>query len=126
MRHLLTPLLVTLHQTLLRTTLWVSYDRSYTRGWGNTKVRVWNSVPAAAACSSPRYTHHRGFRPSRASRLPTPGPATHNSGDWKPHPVPEASCNQKTCFKEALQETPTQPLNCGVPASQTLIYTDFR
>ena len=102
---------------------WVINNRSYSRGWGNTKVRVWNSVPAAAACTSPRYTHHRGCRPSRASRLPTPGPATHCSGDWKPHPVPEASCNQKTHFKEAIQERPTQPLNCGVPASQTLTFS---
>ena len=30
----------------------------------NTKVRVWNRVPATAACSSPRYAHHRGCCPS--------------------------------------------------------------
>ena len=35
---------------------------------------------------------------SGASHLPTPGPATHCSGDWKSHPVPEVSCGQKTRF----------------------------
>ena len=54
-RHLLTPLLVTLHQTLLRTTRWVINDKSYTRAWGNTKVRVWNCLPAAATRPSSRH-----------------------------------------------------------------------
>ena len=61
-------------------------------------AKGWNCVPIAAACSTPRYAHHRGRRPSRASHLPASGPATHCSGYWKPCPVPEASCSQKTRF----------------------------
>ena len=61
-------------------------------------AKGWNCVPIADACSTPRYTHHRECRPSRASRLPASGPATHCSGYWKPCPFPEASCSQKTRF----------------------------
>ena len=57
------PYFVTLHQTLLRTTRWVINDKSYTRGWGNTKARVWNCVPAAAARPSSRYACYCGCRP---------------------------------------------------------------
>ena len=89
-------------------TRWVTYNRSYTRGWGSSKVEVWDCLPVAAA------------RLSRASRLPTPEPATHCSGDWKPQPAPEAPCFQATRFQEAQQKTPTQPLYCGIPAIQAL------
>ena len=65
----------------------------------------------------------RGRRPSKASRLPAPRPATYSSGFWKPCPFPEASYNQKTRFQEAFQKTPTQLLHCGIPASQTLTST---
>ena len=56
------------HQTLLRTTRWVINNRSYSRGWGSTKVEVWDCLPIAATRPTPRHQRRRRCCPSRASR----------------------------------------------------------
>ena len=69
--------------------------------------------------------HRPDTRVTVDAALPEPAafqhqPAAHGSGNWEPCPVPSVSCATTTRSTEALQKTPTQPLNCGIPASQTL------
>ena len=59
----------------------------YTRGWGSSKVEVWNCVSAAAARPTPGYQRCHRRCPSRASRCRTSGPTVYDSGDWDHQPA---------------------------------------
>ena len=87
-------------------------------GWN-----CWNCIPADAPHSSPRHQRYRGCRPSWASRLPTPDPAPYSSRNWKLCPASDVSYTKETRSTQAFQKMLTQPLNRGIPASQTLTST---